>query len=302
MYGIIRMEKHQASSVGSMQYHNDRVRGNHLNPDIDPTRSHLNVEYVSHGNYMDEINERIKSGYTGKRAVRKDAVLLVEGIVTASPEFFENKSSDEIAQYFHDCFDFCRKEFSDENLVHFTVHMDETTPHAHFGFVPLKNGSLAWKNYFDGKRDLQAFQDRFYSEVSSRYGLERGEVDTGVKHKTLKELKAETQAELTEQQQRLEYLRQRVELLEPVAAAIEREKGAGSLNYGAVCREIIETCDTARADIEGRIEQIRARISELKERMFEPVVSFSERMQHARDVSLNQSRVIDTRDIGEQSR
>lgn len=70
---------------------------------------------------------------------------------------------------------FCREEFGESNLVHFTVHMDEETPHAHFGFVPLKDGKLSWKGFFPDKAALGAMQDRFYGRVGALYGLSRGE-------------------------------------------------------------------------------------------------------------------------------
>ena len=54
-----------------------------------------------------------------------------------------------------------------ENVIHFTVHMDETTPHAHWGAVPIKDGRLSWKAFFDGRGGLSAFQDRCFEKVGS---------------------------------------------------------------------------------------------------------------------------------------
>lgn len=190
-YGIIRVEKVKKTGVGAMQYHNDRLPGEHTNPDIDPSRTHLNRELVHHGDYRHEVRARIEAGRKSDRKLRKDAVVLVEGIATASPEFFRGKTDEEILRYFEDVEHFVEKEAGRENLLHFTIHMDESSPHAHFGFVPLKDGSLSWKKFFDGAKGLHAFQDRYYAEVSSRYGLERGEVGTGRKHKEVAEYKRE---------------------------------------------------------------------------------------------------------------
>lgn len=60
-------------------------------------------------------------------------VKLVEGIITASPEFFEGKSEEECRRFFEDAYEFVKAEMGAENMIHFTVHMDETTPHAHWG-------------------------------------------------------------------------------------------------------------------------------------------------------------------------
>lgn len=219
-YGIIRVEKVKKTGVGAMQYHNDRLPGEHTNPDIDPSRTHLNRELVHHGDYRHEVRARIEAGRKSDRKLRKDAVVLVEGIATASPEFFRGKTDEEILRYFEDVEHFVEKEAGRENLLHFTIHMDESSPHAHFGFVPLKDGSLSWKKFFDGAKGLHAFQDRYYAKVSSRYGLERGEVGTGRKHKEVAEYKREAVRESRAAKEAAEKAR------DSAATAVAREENA----------------------------------------------------------------------------
>lgn len=204
-YAILRVQKCKGAEIGAMQYHNDREPGKHTNPDIDQSRTRLNREMCPHADYEGEVQARIDAGYKGTRKVRKDAVRLVEGIVTASPEFFEGASAEEVRDFFEDALGFCREEFGESNLVHFTVHMDEETPHAHFGFVPLKDGKLSWKGFFPDKAALGAMQDRFYGRVGALYGLSRGEKrlegQPARRHKSVAEYKAESrrvQAELDE--------------------------------------------------------------------------------------------------------
>lgn len=210
-YAILRVQKCKGAEIGAMQYHNDREPGKHTNPDIDQSRTRLNREMCPHADYEGEVQARIDAGYKGTRKVRKDAVRLVEGIVTASPEFFEGASDDEVRDFFEDALGFCREEFGESNLVHFTVHMDEETPHAHFGFVPLRDGKLSWKGFFPDKAALGAMQDRFYGRVGALYGLSRGEKrlegQPARRHKSVAEYKAESrrvQAELDEKSERLE--------------------------------------------------------------------------------------------------
>ena len=210
-YAILRVQKCKGAEIGAMQYHNDREPGKHTNPDIDQSRTRLNREMCPHADYEGEVQARIDAGYSGARKVRKDAVRLVEGIVTASPEFFEGASDDEVRDFFEDALEFCREEFGESNMVHFTVHMDEETPHAHFGFVPLRDGKLSWKGFFPDKAALGAMQDRFYERVGALYGLSRGEKrgdgEPVRRHKSVAEYKAENrrvQAELDEKSERLE--------------------------------------------------------------------------------------------------
>lgn len=210
-YAILRVQKCKGAEIGAMQYHNDREPGKHTNPDIDPTRTRMNREMCPHADYEGEVQARVDAGYSGTRKVRKDAVRLVEGIVTASPEFFEGASDEEVRGFFDSAFEFCREEFGESNMVHFTVHMDEETPHAHFGFVPLRDGKLSWKGFFPDKAALGAMQDRFYERVGALYGLSRGEKrgdgEPVRRHKSVAEYKAENrrvQAELDEKSERLE--------------------------------------------------------------------------------------------------
>lgn len=210
-YAILRVQKCKGAEIGAMQYHNDREPGKHTNPDIDQSRTRMNREMCPHADYEGEIQARIDAGYRGTRKVRKDAVRLVEGIVTASPEFFEGASAEEVRDFFEDALGFCREEFGESNLVHFTVHMDEETPHAHFGFVPLRDGKLSWKGFFPDKSALGAMQDRFYGRVGALYGLSRGEKrlegQPARRNKSVAEYKAESrrvQAELDEKTEQLE--------------------------------------------------------------------------------------------------
>lgn len=210
-YAILRVQKCKGAAIGAMQYHNDREPGKHANPDIDQTRTRLNREMRPHVDYEREVQARIDDGYSGERKVRKDAVKLVEGIVTASPEFFARADDDKVRKFFDDAYRFCCDEFGESNMVHFTVHMDEETPHAHFGFVPLRDGKLSWKEFFPNKMALGKMQDRFYGRVGALYGLSRGEKrgdgEPAKRHKSVAEYKAENlriQAELDEKTEQLE--------------------------------------------------------------------------------------------------
>lgn len=284
-YGIIRVQKVKAPAVGSMQYHNDRVPGQHSNEDIDQEKSNLNKEYIEHGSYRAEVNERIERFRESSRKIRKDAVVLAEGVATASPEFFDGKSREEVMAYFDDVFEFCKSEFGEQNLVHFTVHMDETTPHAHFGFTPIKDGTLSWKNYFDGRDALRGFQNRYFERVGKSWGLERGETGSGRTHKTTQEMKREAEREIKELDKRKECLRQEVEEMEAATPSLSegvrtlwkarsdgsREEELGSAIEGL--RGRISDLSSQIADCNGRAEGIerglpalRARYRELAER------------------------------------
>lgn len=256
-YAILRVQKCKGAEIGAMQYHNDREPGKHTNPDIDQSRTRLNREMCPHADYEGEVQARIDAGYKGTRKVRKDAVRLVEGIVTASPEFFEGASAEEVRDFFEDALGFCREEFGESNLVHFTVHMDEETPHAHFGFVPLKDGKLSWKGFFPDKAALGAMQDRFYGRVGALYGLSRGEKrlegQPARRHKSVVEYKAESrrvQAELDE----------KAELL--VSARAELASANADL---ASARAQVTECKAKIDGFAARFEKLKTELAQIAE-------------------------------------
>lgn len=134
--------------------------------------------------------------------------------------------------------------------MHFTVHMDEETPHAHFGFVPLKDGKLSWKGFFPDKAALGAMQDRFYGRVGALYGLSRGEKrlegQPARRHKSVAEYKAESrrvQAELDEKAEQLE---------------AAREELASTRAQLAECRSQVE-------GFAARFERIKAELAQIAE-------------------------------------
>lgn len=256
-YAILRVQKCKGAEIGAMQYHNDREPGKHANPDIDQTRTRLNREMRPHVDYEREVQARIDDGYSGERKVRKDAVKLVEGIVTASPEFFARADDDKVRKFFDDAYRFCCDEFGESNMVHFTVHMDEETPHAHFGFVPLRDGKLSWKEFFPNKMALGKMQDRFYGRVGALYGLSRGEKriegEPARRHKSVAEYKAESrrvQAELDEKAEQLESARS-----ELASANAELASARAQL---AECRLQVE-------GFAARFERIKAELAQIAE-------------------------------------
>lgn len=276
-YAILRVQKCKGAAIGAMQYHNDREPGKHANPDIDQTRTRLNREMCPHVDYEGEIQARIDEGYSGTRKVRKDAVRLVEGIVTASPEFFEGASDESVREFFDAAFEFCREEFGESNMVHFTVHMDEGTPHAHFGFVPLRDGKLSWKEFFPSKMALGEMQDRFHARVGALYGLSRGEKrgdgEPAKRHKSVAEYKAENrriQAELDE----------KTEQLESVTAelAVARDDLKTAQDAAKKAKDKVTECETKLDDFAARFKKIKTELAQIAE-----VLSWKNLLKRFRD-------------------
>lgn len=184
-HSIIRIAKvkSKVNSTG-IQKHIQRENENYENVDIDLEKTHMNYDLVNDDkiNLNDEIEKKIAENYQGKRKIRTDAIKHVDGLITSDNEFFKDKSQDEIRAFFEHSKEFIENEYGKDNLLYATVHLDEKTPHMHFGIVPItQDGRLSAKEVIGNKKALTEFQDRFNEHVNDKgYDLERGEP----KHKT----------------------------------------------------------------------------------------------------------------------
>ena len=189
-------------SVG-IQLHNRRTRDHsNSNPDIDRSRSEDNYTLTQHtdASYNALVDRRLRDAYTGSRAIRKDAVRLCEVLFTASWDFFD--ANPELTRdFFKACYTWACNRFGKDNIIEATVHLDEETPHMHLDFVPLTaDGRLSAKSVLGNRNDMQQLQDDFYEHVGMQFDLERGRradlddpnADRPARHKTMRELKAET--------------------------------------------------------------------------------------------------------------
>jgi len=178
--GIMRTEKRKQQSVKGIQGENNRTeadRGKYPNSDIDYDRTHENKWLVKSDDWLQTIKEELHNHGIDKH--RKDAVVMLDTFYTASPEFFKDKTKEEIEKYFNDCLEFHKKVYGD-HVINAVIHYDETTPHMHVTSVPLvelenERYKLSAKEIMGSRGKYTQRQDRFYEEVTKEYGLERGE-------------------------------------------------------------------------------------------------------------------------------
>ena len=182
----------------------------------DRSRTRLNFQ-VSKGGELgpidknksitDKIEQAIKNRVTGRvNATSNRAVSLVFGgnreqmrklafgdqTISENGNNWDVDSCSGIDRWAKDIYDFCCREFGEENVVSFIVHLDELNPHAHAVIVPItKDGRLSAKDMFGGN-DMNQARTRMrelhsrLAEVNEKYGLERGDdiTITGAKHKS----------------------------------------------------------------------------------------------------------------------
>lgn len=216
-YCVARMEKMKSDNLVGIGNHNQRRFSNHSNKDIDVSKSHLNYDILDKvKSYKTDIEGYINANKSSKRAVRKDAVLVCEWIITSDSDFFESMSPADTREYFQTAIDFFAERYGSKNLMYAQVHLDERTPHMHLGIVPFdKDNKLTAKTMFDREalQDIQNELPRYMNEHG--FKVERGRAGSEAKHLTVQEYK-DVQKEIKKQSEVLDGVKKELESVKNV--------------------------------------------------------------------------------------
>ena len=216
-YCVARMEKMKSDNLVGIGNHNQRRFSNHSNKDIDVSKSHLNYDILDKvKSYKTDIEGYINANKSSKRAVRKDAVLVCEWIITSDSDFFETMSPADTREYFQTAIDFFAERYGSKNLMYAQVHLDERTPHMHLGIVPFdKDNKLTAKTMFD-REALQDIQNELPRYMNERgFKVERGRAGSEAKHLTVQEYK-DVQKEIKKQSEVLDGVKKELESVKNV--------------------------------------------------------------------------------------
>ena len=155
------------------------------------------------------------------KAVRKDAVVMAQVLVTSEHDFQRTEQRTTRA-VFKDSYNFLAERYGKENVISATVHLDERTPHMHFNFVPVTDdGRLSAKSVLT-RQSLIEQQTAFQEQVGKNYGLERGLQGGKKKHLEIAELKAQTALEsVSKAQERVQGIQ---DSIKPLQAEYEAKK------------------------------------------------------------------------------
>lgn len=129
--------------------------------------------------------------HIGNQTIRKNAVLCVELVLSASPEFFRPSTQTEPGEYeqlrLNRWLDFNKQWLQERfsvtsegisvprnRIISAAAHLDEVTPHIHAHMVPIdKRGKLNASAFFGSPKLLREWQDD-YAQAMKPLGLERG--------------------------------------------------------------------------------------------------------------------------------
>lgn len=178
---IMRIEKRRRSSLYGLQIENNRTQADHIERGRDFARSDINwdltpfnIHFVKAENWGKAVTAALQDAGVKER---KNSVVVLDGLYTASAEWFKDKTLDEIIDYFEACLAFHEKTYGP--ILSAVLHVDEGNYHLHAQSIPLtRTGDtvrLSADRIMGGRNDYRKRQDQFFEEVGKPRGMERGE-------------------------------------------------------------------------------------------------------------------------------
>jgi Plasmid recombination enzyme len=203
MYAIIRKKKHK--SIASIKTRENHTYRREPTPNADPAKLNKNKLLYGVENYGDEIENKLKEYKQAGKNIRTNAVLSIEYLLTASPEFFDsgtkNERDERLKKWCEAQVDFVKKEHGAENIACMYLHLDEKTPHIEVFVVPIDpKGKLNCKHFLGARNALSVLQTKYASHNAS-FGLKRGQAGSRATHQEVKKFyeQIKTKAKVTSQ-------------------------------------------------------------------------------------------------------
>ena len=261
MTEMANVQKYTRGQIGGLTRHYERTQkedGTYYefsNQEIDVTKIHLNYNLAPErdGGQLGFINQRTSEVQCLKRA---DVNVMCSWVVTAPKSLAE----DEYKLFFSEVYNFLNERYaygSDRNVISAYVHMDESTPHLHYAFVPVvydaKKGldKVSAKMVID-RLDLQTFHPDLEQCMSEIFGREIGILNDATKdgNKSIDELKRGTaQEKVDELEAKKEQAAVEVSNLQNTAFEIQDD---------------INDLEHKKKRIEGQMEAVQSRLKSLK--------------------------------------
>ncbi|EBK9001266.1 plasmid recombination enzyme [Salmonella enterica subsp. enterica serovar Ohio] len=175
-YAIMRCKK--LSGMGSVAAALQHCYRERETPNADAERTPDNEHRAARS--TDEAMGRLRKLLPEKR--RKDAVLAVEYVMTASPEWWAKATPQQQAAFFDQAQGWLAAKYGADRIITASIHRDETTPHLSAFVVPLtQDGKLSAKEFIGGRDKMRADQTSFAKAVE-HLGLQRGIEGSKARH------------------------------------------------------------------------------------------------------------------------
>lgn len=276
----MHITKHKHGTRGQ-QRHNERKEGQkHRNRNIDDSRTKDNVWLKPDDGktFNERIQAILEENYTGKRKPRFDAVKMCEITVQIGGDLAENGTEEEQVEALKEAFEELKEQYGEKNIVSAVIHVDETTPHLHFDFVPITpKGGLSAREVVGDRAQMRKTQARFLEAMQKRVPYAKFERKkenqfNGLEQKTFEKLTAALkakEAEVWDREDDVEDREIKVEEQENQLNALQATLQAKEQALIARERQVEKDEDGVVFDrdaVQAREAKLAERVQELRER------------------------------------
>lgn len=174
------------------------------------------------------------------------------------------RRSKDIEQWAKDMYDFMCKQYGEDNVIAFYVHLDELNPHCHCTVLPIdENNRFSYKKIFAGKdkfeyrRKTLALHDAL-AKVNEKWGLGRGTsiTETGARHRSTEEYRRYLDEECTDLKEKiLNHKKALSELYVQIQLAEKRSKGLTTM---------ISNLQKEKSEVQGELDKLHELIRNTK--------------------------------------
>ena len=180
-FAIMRCKK--LASMGSVAGALRHCYRERETPNADPERTPTNEHAAATS--TDQAMGRMRALLPEKR--RRDAVLAVEYLMTASPEWWQEASRKQQDKFFRRSRQWLADKYGADRVVTSTIHRDETSPHLSAFVVPLtRDGRLSAREFVGGRQKMRDDQTSYAAAVAD-LGLSRGIEGSRARHQSIRD-------------------------------------------------------------------------------------------------------------------
>lgn len=167
---MAHLAKYKQTSVGAMVRHYDRrLEATLERSNIDRSRTHLNYEVGARIDIEHEILSRKAEHNDNGRAIRSDAVVLADWVITLPRDFPQERQR----EFFERCHEFCEARYERAVVPQGYVHLDESQPHMHQPIVTFDTEKHRFQTKIVNQYDLKTFHKDLEKHLERELGMER---------------------------------------------------------------------------------------------------------------------------------
>lgn len=188
-------EKFTRNQSGNILVHCDRSDPNrtYKNQKIDHSKTHLNYNLAPKHKDITDYEFMKNRCEELKILKRKDINWLVSWVITIPADYEGNQE-----MFFKESYNFMENRYGKENVISAYVHLDETSPHMHFCFVPVIFDTKKQENKVNAKKCIDKIelkqihpqmQEYLENKLQTKVNILNGATAEG--NKTVEQLKNE---------------------------------------------------------------------------------------------------------------